>query len=220
MSSYSEIVFIKNKLIELEKKTNAIIYANIQQNQQNQNNKTIDAAKFQLFTEKLQELEELIDSFPQDLDLGPVFQSISGTGNAKEAVPIINKFTADGSNLISVIKALKTLSTQNQETLNQLVTAHNKLIQALISGNYTSNGSREDQTYTVTPEKFSNSTTGKNSVLGSVLASNSNGSSLIAPTTVSLNSTYQTSSTDPYSKIINSYITTETDNVLNCFQIQ
>ena len=217
MSSYSEIVFIKNKLIELEKKINAIIYANIQQNQQNQNNKTIDAAKFQLFTEKLQELEELLDSFPQDLDFGPVYKSISGTGDAQEAVPIINNFTADGSNLISVIKTLKTLSTQNQETLNQLVTAHNKLIQALISGNYTSNGSGE---YTVTPEHFSNSATGNNSVLGSVLASNSNGSSLIAPTTVSLNSTYQTSSTDPYSKIINSYITTETDNVLNCFQIQ
>lgn len=220
MSQSAELSFIKNKLIELEKKTNAIIYASIQQNQQNQNSKSIDAAKLQLFTEKLQQLEEILDSFPQDLDFGPVFKSISGTADVKKAVSIINGFTADGSNLISVIQTLKSLSTQNQETLNQLVTAHNKLIQALISGNYTSNGSGEGQTYTVTPEQFSNSATGKNSVLGSVLASNSNGSSLIAPTTVSLNSSYQTSSTDPYSKIINSYITTETDNVLNCFQTQ
>ena len=214
MSQSAELTFIKNKLIELEKKTNAIIYANIRQNQ---NSKSSDAAKLQLFTEKLQQLEEILDSFPQDLNFGPVFQSISGTANAEDAVPIINKFTANGSNFIDVIQTLKSLSTQNQETLNQLVTAHNKLIQALISGNYTSNGSGEGQTYTVTPEHFSDSATGKNSVLGSVLASNSNGSSLIAPTTVSLNSTYQTSSTDPYSKIINSYITTENDNVLRCF---
>lgn len=217
MSQSVELSFIKNKLIELEKKTNALIYANIRQNQKN---KTIDTAKLQLFTEKLQQLEEILDSFPQDLNFGPVFQSISGTANAEDAVSRINRFTSGGNNLIDLIQKLKSSSDKNQETVNQLVTAHNKLIQALISGNYTSNGSGEGQTYTVSPEQFSNSATGKNSVLGSVLASNSNGSSLIAPTTVSLNSTYQTTSTDPYSKIINSYITTETDNVLNCFQTQ
>lgn len=217
MSQSVELSFIKNKLIELEKKTNALIYANIRQNQKN---KTIDTAKLQLFTEKLQQLEEILDSFPQDLNFGPVFQSISGTANAEDAVSRINRFTSGGNNLIDLIQKLKSSSDKNQETVNQLVTAHNKLIQALISGNYTSNGSGEGQTYTVIPEKLSNSSAEKNSVLGSVLASNSNGSSLIAPTTVSLNSTYQTTSTDPYSKIINSYITTETDNVLNCFQTQ
>lgn len=217
MYQSTELSFIKNKLIQLEKKTNALIYANIYQNQ---NNKTIDAAKFQLFTEKLQELEEIIESFPQGMNFGPVYQSISGTANAEEAAPIMNNFTADGSNLINDVQTLKASSTQNQETINQLVTAHNKLIQALISGNYISSGSGTSQTYTITPEQFSNATSGKNSVLGSVLASNYTGSGLIAPASVSLNSNYQTSSTDPYSKIINSYITTDSDNVLNCFQTQ
>lgn len=113
--------------------------------------------------------------------------------------------------LQQIDRILLTTLTQNQEIINQLVTAHNKLIQALISGNYISSGSGTNQTYTVTSEQFSNAACGKNSVLGS---------GLIAPTSVSLNSNYQTSSTDPYSKIINSYITTDTDNVLKCFQTQ
>lgn len=204
MSQSAELSFIKNKLIELEKKTNALIYANIRQNQKN---KTIDTAKLQLFTEKLQQLEEILDSFPEELSFGPIFESISGTSNAKQATSIMKKFTDDGYNLISLIQDLKSKS-------DKLVTAHNQLIQALISGKYTPSGSG----YTVTPEKFSNSTSGKNSVLGSVLASNSSGSSLLAPSEITLNSEYQTTPDNPYSKIINSYITTETDNILNHFQ--
>lgn len=211
MSQSAELSFIKNKLIELEKKTNALIYANIRQNQKN---KTIDTAKLQLFTEKLQQLEEILDSFPQVLDFAPIFKSISGTSNASEAIEIIDDFTADKSNLISMIRILNKKSTENQETLDKLVTAHNNLVQALISGTYTSS----DSEYIITPEHFSDSVSGKNSVLGSVLASNSTGSSLLAPKSITLNSEYQTTPDNPYSKIINSYITTETDNILNHFQ--
>lgn len=211
MSQSAELSFIKNKLIELEKKTNALIYANIRQNQKN---KTIDTAKLQLFTEKLQQLEEILDSFPQVLSFGPIFESISGTSNAQHATSIIKNFTGDGYNLISLIRTLKTSSDKNQKTLDQLVAAHNNLIQALISGTYRST----DSGYTVTPEQFSNSASGKNSVLGSVLASNSDGSSLLAPKTITLNSSYQTTPDNPYSKIINSYITTDDDNILKHFQ--